>query len=155
MKVKRIGKKHAAYLAELEKRGRLTPEMVLADAKNPKSPLHELYNWDVRQAAEQYWIERSREIIRTIKVIVKTETTTISYPKYVRDPDMKTDEQGYISIDTLVTDKRASKRVILMETERILSCLDRARSVAEALNLMNHYHAVLEKVTGLREAVEV
>ena len=71
--MERLTEQHVAYLVTLERQGRTTAEDVLADAKRPDSPLHDLYDWDVTAAAEAHWLDRTRAIIRLVKVVVHTE----------------------------------------------------------------------------------
>jgi len=51
----------------------LTPHLVLAEAKKKSSPLHRYYNWDKNHAAEQYWLNHSRLLMRSIRVEIKIE----------------------------------------------------------------------------------
>ena len=46
--------------------GQLTAEIVLEDARPPKSPLHNAFTWDDSEAAHKYRLEQARYIIRSI-----------------------------------------------------------------------------------------
>lgn len=63
-------------LAEMHD-GRITPDIVLADARNVASPLHALYNWDADQAAHEHWLDISRRIIRSVRVVIREERSVI------------------------------------------------------------------------------
>lgn len=57
------------YLIELRQReGMLTPQIVVEDARPVTSQLHDRFEWDDAQAAEQYRLEQARELIRSVKV---------------------------------------------------------------------------------------
>lgn len=149
----RITKRHAAHLEQLERKGRITAEDVLADAKSPKSPLHELYDWDIKRSAESHWLDRTREIIRTIKVVIHNETTVIRFPRYVHDPDLKPSEQGYVSEAELRADKSLARRALSDECDRVVGSLTRARNLARGLNMEQAFEDLLARVVGLRAIV--
>lgn len=149
----RITKKHAAHLEQLERKGRITAEDVLADAKSPKSPLHELYDWDIKRSAESHWLDRTREIIRTIKVVIHSETTVIRFPRYVHDPDLKPNEQGYVSETELRSDKSLARRALSEECDRVVGSLTRARNIARGLDMVAAFEDLLARVIGLRAVI--
>lgn len=51
------------------KKGTLTPDLVLGDAKNIRSPLHEYFEWDDSKAAHQHRVEQARYLIRSVTVV--------------------------------------------------------------------------------------
>lgn len=60
--------------------GIITPELVLKDARNDESPLHEGFDWDDSTAAEAYRLDQARYILRSIVVVTSIsdeETKTI------------------------------------------------------------------------------
>ena len=46
----------------------VTPELVLGEATNPGSPLHNYMNWDNESAAHQHRLTQARELMRFIYV---------------------------------------------------------------------------------------
>jgi hypothetical protein len=48
--------------------GELTPDGVIADARNPNSPLHTLFEWNDSDAAHQYRLVQARALIRAVVV---------------------------------------------------------------------------------------
>lgn len=46
----------------------LTPDLVVADARTPKSPLHSFFEWDNSIAAEKYRMEQAGHLIRSVQV---------------------------------------------------------------------------------------
>jgi hypothetical protein len=149
----RLTERHINYLTSLEKLGHTSAEAILLDAKRVESPLHELYDWDPASAAEAHWLERTRQIIRLVKVIVITENHTLRLPKYLRDPMMIGKEGGgYITFDTLKETESLARRALVNELERVTSALRRARIVAMALGLEDDVDQLLETVSGLRVA---
>jgi hypothetical protein len=48
--------------------GELTPDRVVADARDPSSPLHPLFEWNESEAAHQYRLVQARALIRAVVV---------------------------------------------------------------------------------------
>ena len=105
--------KHVARLRLLEDGGTLTPSDLLKDARNPESPLHELFTWDDREAAEQHRLDTSRRIIRSVKFVIEYETHTIAVPRYVRNPDLPPRTQGYISTHELRRNPESARQAVV------------------------------------------
>ncbi len=60
-------------LLRKQQHGELTPEDVVADARNPNSPLHSFFEWDDSAAAEQYRLQQARGLIRAVVAIYVRE----------------------------------------------------------------------------------
>lgn len=141
------------HLRFLEQNGRLTPERVVEDAKRAESPLHKHFTWDVQKAAEHYWLDEARELIRTVKVTLTMNEIRIKAPYYVPDPSRHGREQGYTSLDALREDPAAAKLSLIAECERAAGVLKRARLIAAALNLEDQIDTVLAHVAGLKQRI--
>jgi hypothetical protein len=137
-----------------DKYGRLTPEILVRDARNPKSPLHDQFDWDVKRAAMAHWLEQARAIIRSVTVIVHEDRCIVRSPVYVRDPAQALSDQGYISVVKLRDDPESARDAVLAEFARAASALRRAHAVASALNLANEVTELYERVEKLREELE-
>jgi hypothetical protein len=140
-------------LAQLEAAngGRLTPEDVVEDAKQPDSPLHAHFTWDVRKAAYSFWIEQARTLITSVKVEIRTDTTKVTTVFYVRDPSASDSEQGYVSVTRLRTDRDMAREALVNEFTRVADMLRRARELAAALDADQELEALLTSVVGLRQ----
>ena len=150
---RRLTDKHVAHIVSLERNGKTTAEAILADAKAPESPIHDLYDWDVTKAAEAHWLNRTREIVRLVRYVVHTETTTVTLPRYVRDPEAEPRVQGYATVERLRTDPRLARRALISEFERVANALKRARAVAVGLELDDQISDVLARVVGMQAIV--
>lgn len=149
----KLNEAQVARLRELERDGRLLPSDVLVDARERKSPLHSLYKWDLSEAAQEYWVARTREIIRSVQVRMNVTTTTVLVPAYVRDPDAPGNGEGYRSVSELRSDPEAARRSAMLEFERAEAALRRAREVAAALGLAEDIDELLASVVVLRSKV--
>lgn len=139
------------HLAELEVAGRLTPEAVVEDAKREDSPLHGFFKWDLSAAAEQHWLDRARQLIRAVKVVVVRNDYTFKAPFYVPDPSRAHKEQGYASVVTLREDPVMARQSLVQECERAAASLKRARTIAIALGMENEIEAILDRLMGFHQ----
>lgn len=58
-------------MADLWERDRdLTVQAMIADAKDPGSPLHDGFTWNIRKAAEERWKDQAGHIRNSIAVVV-------------------------------------------------------------------------------------
>lgn len=115
--------------------GRLTPDDVIEDAKDPKSPLHGYFEWNDAKAAHAHRLEQARALIRSVKVIIETETTFIRAVGYVVDPTRRGDEQGYVRLESIVSEAALARKTLMTEAERVLGVLRRAEAIAAVLGL--------------------
>jgi hypothetical protein len=115
--------------------GELTPEMVVKDAKNPKSPLHAGagFEWNVSKAAYNNWLENARRLIASVTVIHRTEKFTYTAPVYIRDPRKQSNTQGYVSVEDCLNDANLAREAIELEIEQCFARLHRLRDLAKAL----------------------
>lgn len=131
--------------------GLLTPEAVVADAKNPKSPLHEHFEWDTKKAAAMHWLDTARMLIRSVKVVVVTDNSILSTVAYVRDTDLPPGEQGYRSLTSIRTDRDRAKATVIAEFNRADSVLQRAREIAEVLNVSEDVDMIRKQLSAASE----
>lgn len=137
-----------AKLAELNG-GRLTPDAVVQDAASKKSPLHDQFEWDDSAAAVKWRLAQARELIRSVRIEVTTETRTISTVCYVRDPAAG-DGQGYVEVAKLRDDRMLAVEALHAEVRQANALVARARSIADALGLSVEIERVAESVEALR-----
>jgi hypothetical protein len=73
---------------------RLTPAIVLAEAHDPASPLHPMFEWRDGVAAEKWRLHQARELIRSVRVTYR-EADETNPEKSVRAWHAVRDEEGY------------------------------------------------------------
>jgi hypothetical protein len=59
-------------LEELAQNGPVTPHRVVEDATPKDSPLHTLFEWDNKSAANNYRVIQARQVIRSVAVVYET-----------------------------------------------------------------------------------
>lgn len=115
--------------------GRLTPELVVESARDPKHPLHDQFEWDDSIAAEQFRCQQARALIRRVEVIVQTTEYTYTVPKYIRDPSVGCSEQGYRVLDKVARDREDAVKALEYEFGRAYAFLQRAYALLLAMDV--------------------
>jgi hypothetical protein len=146
----------ARYMRSLAVNGVLYPEIVRDDAKRIDSPLHNLYDWDVAKAADAWWLERTRELIRQLPYvdggpIIDHGLYVVPADVYVKDPDVSWQQSGYRQLKDIYTQPVSSRRALMAELKRVRGYLLRARGIADSLGLGGQFLQLLWDVGGLRE----
>lgn len=131
----------------------ITPSLLVEEAKDPNSILHHLFEWDDEKAGHAYRLDQARQIITSVKVNIISETKMISAVSYVRDPRVPGDQQGYVSIETLKTDKDLAKESIKLEFARAYSHLQKAKLHAEVLNMQNQVGLLLTNLEETQQEI--
>lgn len=54
-----------------ERKGELTPVLVVAAARDPKHPLHDRFEWDDAVAGEAWRREQAHELIQSVRIVYK------------------------------------------------------------------------------------
>lgn len=142
------------YLVQLHKQhGTLTPEIVVNDAKRKESPLHSLFEWNTKKAAEAHWHDVARQLIRSVRVTVVNEERTLRAPYFVRDPRMPAHQQGYTSIETVRGDADMARDTVVDECSRAAAAFQRALTVAAAVGIDHDIRALLQETLDLGQRV--
>lgn len=131
--------------------GRIAPQAVVKAAKHKASPLHGLFDWNVEAAAGRWWLQRAREIIGAVTVLVVNKETTISAPCYV--VDMSVDGAGYRSAVSLKTDPESARDSLVYTLEVAAGHLRRAYDLAGPLGLELEIDALVRQIVGLTGTV--
>lgn len=148
----KLTEKQIARLHSLEsKRGELLPSQVVADAKLKSSPLHSLFIWDTKAAAEKYWLATAREVIGSVKVIHQTIEHTVESVGYVRDPEAK--GEGYRSVMALRDDPVNARESLIYTLEVASGHLRRALDLAAPLGLSTEIDQLLSQVVGVQRLI--
>lgn len=129
--------------------GELTTEVVIEDAKDENSPLHNYFQWDDAKAAHEWRKEQARRLIREVRLVIHETKTNVKQVAYVRNPD---NDSGYVSTVRLRDDKNKARSALIAELERAESALSRAYDVSYALGLSDEIESLRASVKGVRDA---
>mgnify|MGYP001221532398 CR=1 FL=1 len=129
--------------------GPLTADRVIAAAKDPKSPLHAWFTWDVKAAAMAYWREQARELIRSVEVTVLIEERPVEVSYFVRDPRLETATQGYVGIEDLQQNPEWARTHVQRELAAVIDRLQRTEGYATILRVKDQLLDVTRRVRKL------
>jgi hypothetical protein len=102
------------------RRGELTPQIVVEEGRPPGSPLHEFLPWDDAEAAERYREEVARRLIRSVKVVYKTDPDGAErkVPAFVNLTTASNEgAHGYKPVETVLADP-VDRAELLRQCER-------------------------------------
>jgi hypothetical protein len=145
---------YQARLKQLESNGTLTASAVLADARDPRSPLNSWFDWDDSSAAEKYRLAQARRLILHCSLKIIRNEVSVTSIIYVRDPDLPPNVQGYASLESLVDDPERARRALDLELDRLAASFERGRSLASALGLEARFDRWLEELERFRLQLE-
>lgn len=126
----KLTKEAVATIKSLEdRRGRLTPEQIVNEARAKDSPIHHFFTWDDSEAAEKWRIEEARELLKRIKIVVQIEERIIRTVAYVHDPQQDTNRAGYVTVLKVRTQDAAG--MMKAELEAISFLLERSYGLSQ------------------------
>jgi len=145
-----------AQLAELEvirktHKGLLKPKDVVAFAKNPKTALHRMFEWDKDEAARKYRLVQAQEVIRVAVVVLpNTNKSVRAYVSLQRD---RNSGRGYRATKNVLSSAQMRQELIneALEDMHIFkmrySTLKQLAGVLAAMNSASKTLAAAKKVT--------
>lgn len=133
----------AQLTAVYAKRGELTPENVLEEARDPDHPLHGRFTWDDTVAAEKWRRHEAHELIVSVKIRYADDETGL---REVRAFHAVRTENGHVyrPADEIVKDDIATK-VLLADMRREWVALQRRYSHFEEFASMIREDLGLDK----------
>ncbi len=113
-----------ALLTMSKERGStITATDVVNTARNPRSVLHTCFEWKDSVAGEKYRIHQARNLIRLVRVEIRTSTTVLYAPRLIRDPEVPRNVQGYR--DVMGAKKKQQDRMLAYEISRAIAHVNR------------------------------
>jgi len=124
--------------------GPITPARVVEEAKQPTSPFHNGFTWDVHQAAEERWADQARYILRSLVIVEVRGVSTPSTRALVHlgllgDDDEDLDSQYHYMPDAVQNDK--IRAALISNAKR-------------DAYLFKHKYSVLEEVVEIILAID-
>lgn len=103
-----------------KKKGALTPETVVDDARSKSSPLHKGFTWDDSEAAEAHRLNEARYLLRQIVVVTSVpdkdeEPKTIRAFVSVQQEDGDEDDNNgktYVNVTDALSDPKMREQVL-------------------------------------------
>ncbi len=123
----------------------LRPKDIVEAAKDPDSPLHRYFTWDVLEAAEKHWLTEARKLVQAVSIRIVTQ------------------EGLSANVRTIVSVKMASPDNVTGEAPTYLSRRDalrrkdtRARIAAKAVAELNQWvlrYGDIDELRDLRQSI--
>lgn len=108
-KLRRAVGVHASVVGEELRRihdanGRLTPEIVVDDARPAEAPLHPAFTWDDAKAAEEFRLMEARDLIRAVHLVEEDGTDRGCAYAHVSIETEDGEGRGYYPVEQIVQD---------------------------------------------------
>jgi hypothetical protein len=140
-------------IRELENsKGQITARRVLDDARQVRSPLHSLFNWNAKHAAERWWLHRARLIIGAVTIQVTHQHAVVKSPCYIVDTSIK--GEGYRSVASMKTDTVSARESLIYTLEVASGHLRRAYDLAAPLGIAKEIDSLLAQIAGVARIVQ-
>lgn len=134
--------------------GKITPEALVAAARDPDSPLHDYFEWDDSTAAEKYRMMQARTMLRSCHYNVTINNRKVELPYYMRDPEMASMDQGYVEISRVKTEEDLSRDILVNEFRKAASQLRKARDIAAFFQMTEEVDAMIETLGIMQGRLE-
>lgn len=152
----RLSRAQAAVIGDvietIEKRdGTCTAKAFVQFAKSHKShPIRKLFEWNTQKAAEVYWLDRARYLIRSVTIKMQVEEEEIK----VRATQFVESAGGYVSTGTVMENVDMAAEVVERAEGELIDWYWRYKRLSSVADLENVF-ANIEKIIAKREAVRV
>lgn len=108
-----------------DRRGELTPALVVEEARDEQHPLHDRFEWDDAIAAEAWRREQAHELIRSVRVVYR-EADDTSPEKSVRAFHAVRTERGHVYEPAEeIREDEFKRQLVLRDMEREWRALQR------------------------------
>lgn len=110
---------HEVFVQIRQKRGRLTPAIVVKEAESKSHPLHDEFDWDDASAAHKHRLEHAARLIRLvkIKVVLPSGPCCVRQWHAVRAAGVIDAPEGYVSNEDVVSTP-VYRQAMLRQMER-------------------------------------
>lgn len=110
-------------LARIEKEnGSLTPELVVDESREENAPLHPVFEWDDKKAAEHYRVMQAGSLIRNVTVKIEEAPRMEPTRAFVNVAPVGQRKGIFVSIKSAMDDEESRETVLaraLAELEKV------------------------------------
>lgn len=141
----------AALLREIAEQndGRLEPQKVVEASEDASHPFHPWFDWDNEIAGPKHRLEQARALIRSVRIEIRTNTVPFRAPQWVRAPDRKPEQQGYVEV-TAVVALDARLKILRQELDRCIGVVNRLAEISAAMHIAAEFTAAQQALAALR-----
>lgn len=153
-----ISKAVAEELRRLEKKSRdgiLRPTFVFKNARDPQSPIHRYFTWNVEEAARKRNLDEARKLINYYKFKITVENCEVKIPVYVHHHVRLRGVEGYENIETIKKGPESDKKSLLLyDIKQIESAILQARAMAIYLGLEKYVNDLLRSICTFQKKLK-
>lgn len=143
----------AAVKAAANGSGIVTPDALVAAARAPDHPLHQLFEWRDDIAAQKHRVDQARTLIRSVVYVGRdADNKRVTSIAYVHRPGSL--EQGYIPVQAVEKDRLLAYSVVMSELQRCEAAVNRARNLADVFGLQDDLDGMLSEIGVIRTKVD-
>jgi hypothetical protein len=118
--------------------GRVTPEVVVQDARRSESPLHEAFEWDDTQAANDWRMHQARGLIGSL--VIEVEDRPVRAFQVV----LSDEQRAYVGTEDVLVDPILREQVV----SRALREFKSWRKRYETLHELSDIFEAADRLTG-------
>lgn len=139
---------------------KLAAKDVLDDARNPSSPLHEVYAaqnlWDDATAAERARLAYARYLLQAIEIVrVNEHGKEVTTPMFRSLPDEDADTgRSYSSVRHILAEEKSIAEVVAYERTIMRGCLLRIRQIEKLVKFADEIEEVLDRMAAATGAAK-
>jgi hypothetical protein len=141
-------------LARLASKNALTPDNLVAEARDPDNPWHPYFDWNDDTAAHQHRLNQARIFINSYQIKIVVAERTFRVQEYVRDPLRNSREQGYTPIIRLRDDETSAIIFIERELKIAKTYVDKTLAEAKVLGLYKDVEHVSNELARIVTTVK-
>lgn len=134
-----------------EEHGKLTPPLIVEDARNTDRETHQLIEWDNTTAAESYRLEQARHIMRNI-IIVRTEQQEVKEEskviKFRAFENVEVEEGRYFMPMQVAIGREDTRNYMLLQATKALAAFRQKYGMIKELS------AVMDTIDQLEQEVK-
>lgn len=123
----------AAELQRIQlERGKLTPDVVLEEASHEGSLFHDLFLWDDSEAAHRYRLTQARQLVRSLRVVIREGDPSEPLLISVRRESSSTEhDRVYVPFAATRSDEDIRREYLFAELARLESLIPRTEAFGE------------------------
>ncbi len=131
-------------LARIEReKGTLTPELVVDASREESAPLHPVFEWDDKKAAESYRIVQAGSLIRNMTVKIEEVPRMEPVRAFVNVASVGQRKGIFVSIKSAMTDEDGRETVVA----RAMAELERVKEKYKDLQELAGIFAEIDRLT--------
>lgn len=130
--------------------GELTPHLVVKEAKDKNSPLHEVFEWDNSIAGERFRVQQARELISCVIVEVKFDHTSRDQKAFFSVKNTNENRESsrvYVTLNRVLTEPDLRKNVIADALREVEGWRIRYNQYVELGNIFKVIESTKRKVS--------